>query len=113
MTNILNCTPHAIVFRNDMGEDTTFPPCGSVIRLDSETAPMGEVAGLPVQSTTHKGVVGIPEDAPEGTVLIVSSMVLAGVQGGKFRFIAPATGPLDDCIRNEKGHVVAVTKFNV
>jgi len=111
MTKFLNLTPHDIVVEVD-GKRITFPASGDVARLDTDTQSVGEVGGIPAQTTTLKGVVGIPSDV-EGKILIVSSMLLDAVKALGHSVVAPATGPKDGVIRNDKGHIEAVTRFNV
>jgi hypothetical protein len=105
----INLTPHAIVVRlNDgNGTDVTFPPSGKIARVDElPTQIVGEVDGIPILSRTVFGqVIDLPEPT-EGIRYIVSGLV-AGVVYRSDVF-APATGPKDGPIRNDKGHIVAV-----
>ncbi len=68
------------------------------------------INGVPVYSAPVVGrVEGLPEPQ-EGTIYIVSGMVLAHCQGRTDVF-GPGTGPKDGAIRNEKGHIIAVTRL--
>jgi hypothetical protein len=110
---IVNLTPHAIALQGADGEITTIPPSGQVARVATTTAMTGyTVAGLPVQITAAGAVTGLPAPA-NGTVYLVSGMVLAALAGtGRCDVVAPATGPNDGAIRNDQGHIVAVTRLN-
>ena len=106
----VNLTPHAIVMRGEDGTDTTVAPSGAVARVSE--LPMVATRmlnGIRVLGRTGFGpVLDLP--APqEGVVFIVSGMVLDKVVGRNKDVIAPATGPSDGTIRNDKGHIVAVT----
>jgi len=105
--NFVNLTPHAIIVRQNDGTDVTFPPSGKVARVDEmPTTVFGEVGGIPILSRTVFGeVVDLPEPT-EGFAYIVSGLV-AGVVYRSDVF-APATGPKDGALRNDKGHIIAV-----
>lgn len=105
---LVNLTPHNVVLRNEKG-DTVIPSSG-VARV--EMAPSTQIGnyGVPVYSKpVAKGVINLPE--PDGeSVFIVSGMVAAHVS--RKDVVSPGTGPNDGAIRNEKGHIVAVTRLN-
>ena len=107
MMNFVNLTPHPIVVRLNDGSDLTFPPSGKVARVDElPTTTVGEVGGVKILSRTVFGeVIDLPEPT-EGVGYIVSGLVAGVVY--RADVFAPATGPKDNAIRNEKGHIVAV-----
>ena len=109
MTNFINLTPHAVVFRGPAG-DQTFPPSGKVARVSELPCSVTRtIEGIPILSRTQFGeVLDLPEPS-DGTVFIVSGLVAGQVS--RADVIAPATGPNDGAVRNEKGHIVAVTQF--
>ncbi len=77
------------------------------------TTPGGEVGdlnGVPLFAATSFGEVeGLPE--PEaGTVFIVSGLV-GGQVKGRDDVVVPGTGPKDGAVRNDAGHIVAVTRL--
>jgi hypothetical protein len=104
---MINCTPHAITLRTPQG-DITFPPSGTVARVTmTETVVRTcAVTGVEVIRRTPGEVTGLPED---GTPCIVSAMVLAALPPGTPGVYAPDTGAT--AIRDEKGHIMAVTRL--
>jgi hypothetical protein len=103
--NVINLTPHAITLRFE-GEETTFPVSDTIARVPQSTTELGKtIAGFPVYSSVF-GQVEIPE-AVEDTVYIVSAMVLSALAGTREDVVAPRTD--GTAIRNEAGHIVAVT----
>lgn len=109
---IVNLTPHPITLQTPSGERVTLPTSGTVARVSSVPGEVYTVAGIPVpvQSSPIYGLVeGLPKPE-EGVCYIVSGMVLARCQHRSDVF-APATGPQDGAIRDEKGQIVAVTKL--
>lgn len=111
---IVNCTPHALVLRNAAGVDTVIPPSGIVPRVDNTPGTLDDqspLAGIVADFTADEigEVVGMP--APrEGAIFVVSGMV-----GDALPFRpdvrVPGTGPKDGAIRNDRGHIVAVTRL--
>jgi hypothetical protein len=110
----LNLTPHAITLRLPSG-DITIPPDGTVARVEMREQHWGWVGGeqFPVITRAAQGVVGLPthEDrVGEELICLVSSMVLDALTPfNAVNVYAPDTGPT--AIRNDKGHVVAVTRL--
>jgi hypothetical protein len=110
----VNLTPHAITLRDQDGNDHIVPPSGTIARVEVATRVINRPApfGLPVQASITGDVTGLP-DYHDGTILIVSGMVLSALAGsGRNDVMAPATGPADGAIRNDAGHIVAVTRLN-
>jgi hypothetical protein len=130
--SIINLTPHAITLRTPNGKDITFPPDGTVARVEMEEDDAGfmpmklyalEGDMIPMIRRVPGRVVGI--SCQPGNVYIVSSMVLDALRtallrgeefnglyfkvNGQWAVVAPDTGAT--AIRNEKGHVVAVTRL--
>lgn len=99
--NYVNVTPHAIV----LNDGRKFEPSGLVARVSSSfTVFVGDVC-----ETTYGEVSDLPAPV-EGTMYIVSSMVLTALAGTRRDVVAPATGH-PECVRNEKGHIVSVPGF--
>lgn len=108
-TTLVNLTPHPL----NLGA-TVLPASGTVARVTTTPGALTVVEGLPVPvkgAATFGGVVGLPEPT-EGTFFVVSGLVgSALVAAGLSRpdVLMPGTGPDDNAVRNEKGHVVGVT----
>lgn len=105
---IINCTPHPIVIGS-----TTFEPSGILPRvstIETVSVPIEEfVGGHKVFETVTQrtgDVTGLPAPV-QGTFLIVSGMVFAA--SDRQDLIAPDTGK--SAVRDDKGHIVAVTRF--
>ena len=110
-----NLTPHAITVSNlTTGVEHTFEPSGTIARVSttSENTGFCQTTGVVIGRTIYGEVEGIgkPEDHPEG--VLVSALVL-GRLGPEWSGVAfaPATGPNDNCIRDSKGMIQAVTKL--
>lgn len=110
MRKTVNMTPHAIVIKTAYGGLFTVEPSGVVARVSTSQRAAGEVMGVPVRVNTTGGVVGLPavEDMHEGDIYLVSGMVLSAL-GSEYvgKVFAPDTGA--SAIRDEAGHIVAVT----
>ena len=113
MTKFLNLTPHALVLRAADGTDTTIAPSGTIARVGTTPgAQVGELNGIPLFGTIAFGEVeGLPAPAAE-TVYIVSGLV-GGRVVGRTDVVVPGTGPNDGAVRNDKGHIIAVTRLNM
>lgn len=102
--NFINFTPHTIV----LNDGRSFEPVG-LARVSTSFSTVEE----DICSQVFGQVVGLPEDEVEGTLLIVSSIVLsanAASENPRTDLVAPATGhPL--CVRNDKGQITSVPCF--
>jgi len=107
MIKIVNLTPHSIVLRTEEG-DVTVPPSGTVARVAVKQVEI-ECPGLPVHVARNEygEVEGLPEPK-DGTIYVVSSLVLSRVHG-RIDVFAPDTGPT--AIRDEAGRIVAVRRL--
>ncbi len=103
---IVNLTPHAITLQ--VGDvTTTFQPSGTVARVTQTTQPNGlTVAGGQVHTSIFGDVLDIPPPQ-KNTYYVVSGLVLGALNGSRPDVIAPKTD--NTAIRNDKGHIVAVT----
>ena len=101
----VNLTPHDIVVRTPAGVDVVFPASGTVARVRTIETPAGEIGSIPLVEVEMAEIENLP-DPEEGTVYIVSSMAL---DPSREDVVAPDTGPT--AIRDENGHIVAVTRF--
>lgn len=105
MTDFINLTPHALTLVLPDGSTVTIPPSGVVARVTTEEVVVGQVAGVPLVERRFGAVDGLPED---GTPCLVSALVAGAVPGRKGVY-APDTG--STALRNEKGHITAVTRL--
>lgn len=103
---MLNLTPHAITIRLPDGTDRTFPPSGVVARVVTFETSGLSLDGIPTVYRKTGNVEGLT--LPLIQPVLVSTMVLAELPGADAVY-APDTGPT--AIRNEAGHVVAVTRL--
>lgn len=105
MDDFINLTPHALSVMLPDGSTITIAPSGIIARVATEEVVVDQVAGVPVIERRFGAVEGLPE---EGTLCLVSAMVAAAVPGRKGVY-APDTGATAH--RNDKGHIVAVTRL--
>lgn len=113
---VINLTPHAISTA-DVGGNivNTYPASGTVARCAPPKAVPADLVidGISVvdAAATPGPVVDLP-DPVDGVVYIVSGVV-AGHPSvvGRTDVVAPGTGPDDNAVRNDKGHIVAVRRF--
>lgn len=106
---IMNCTPHEIVYHEEHDgfvEVTSFPPSGIVPRVETIEYEAEPVNGFKCVTQSSFQVSGLPE-YQEDTFLIVSAIAFAA--SDRKDIIAPDTGKCAK--RNDKGQIVAVTRF--
>lgn len=96
--NIINLTPHAIIFVGENG-NITIPASGAIARVTARTVVVGEIDGIPVTSTEFGEVEGLPEPV-SGTVYIVSSLVASRVPTREDVFIP------NESVRDENGRII-------
>lgn len=103
---MINLTPHAITIRAN-GADTVIQPSGRLARVSSTEEQVGvcPLTGAPIMRRVFGEVAGLPTD---GTSCIVSALVLSAC-AGRAGVFAPDTGPT--AIRNDAGHIIAVTRL--
>jgi len=110
--DIINLTPHTITLTHGTGHYSTIEPSGSIARVGSEPGSKLPLSGLPCAAYTAPTwgtVEGLPAPKPD-TIYIVSGLV-AGRLSGRPDVFSPGTGPRDGALRNEKGHIVGVTRL--
>jgi hypothetical protein len=109
--NIVNLTPHNVVLQDADGVRTVIASSG-VARVACTPGALENVEGVPVPvagRATYGAVEGLP-DPVEGTIYVVSAMVLGRCKD-RDDVVGPGTGPKDGAIRNEDGNVIAVTRL--
>lgn len=104
---IINCTPHKIVvISNEV--TTEYATSENVARVSTTQNVVGNINGIEIVETVQGEVEGLPQPK-KNTFYIVSAMVLSALNGSRVDVIAPDTG--STAIRNEKGQIIAVTRF--
>lgn len=107
----VNCTPHAIkvVGLGTLPASGIVPRCATVRTTLDDIVVQTEPArfGVRLVRQTMGEVEGLPDATPD-TILIVSGMVLAALNGARPDVVAPDTGA--DAVR-ENGQIVAVRGF--
>ena len=107
-----NFTQHPVILQQ--GDKTVTLPSEGFAKVDNSPGTLAlftECNGImiPIHNRDQKGeVTGLPEPQ-EGVFLIVSAMV--GEASDREDLLVPGTGPKDETVRNEKGHVVAITRL--
>ena len=97
----INCTPHPVTI-DGIG---TIVPSGVIPRVSMKRVEQPAIAGCIRFFTQSKGeVAGLP-DYQEGTIIIVSGMVVDALGDRRLDCVRPDT---EDADRNEKGHIVSV-----
>ena len=114
---IVNLTPHAVrLYAADgvtLRQEIPGPPKGGEARVTEVPGRQdGEFLGVAVFSPPTVGeVINLPPPE-EGTYYRVSAVVAAApTVKGRPDVLRPGTGPNDNCVRNEAGHVVGVTRL--
>lgn len=105
---VINCTPHPISIADESGAIIrTLEPSGTIPRVSSSLETREPIDGIPFSVTVFGEVTGLPEPEP-GVFLVVSQFVLAACPD-RLDLVRPDTGP--DCVRDEKGRIVAVRRL--
>jgi hypothetical protein len=110
-----NLTPYDITLLSPEGAASVIPASGVVARV---TMVPGDacwsVVGIPCpvyEADRHGMVTGLPLPE-EGVMYLVSGMVGAAIASrNRQDVLVPGTGPDDGAVRNEKGHIVAITRL--
>ncbi len=103
--SIVNCTPHPITIKT-VEKETTFQPSGILPRVAVVQDQAQPISGFTCVTSKTGEVEGLPE-SEQNTFYIVSGMVFGATN--RKDLIAPDTGKTAS--RNEKGHIIAVTRF--
>lgn len=112
---IVNLTPHSVKLYAADGvtliQEIPGPPKGGEARVsEAPGVPDGMFMGVAVFTPPTVGeVINLPPPE-EGVFFLVSAVVAAAVRG-RADVLRPGTGPADNCVRNEAGHVVGVTRL--
>ena len=110
---MINLTPHAIVILNDEAEEiVSFEPSGIIARVTTSEKEVGvwnyDGDYIAIVVGEKGEVTGLPED--KDMQFLVSGMVLDAL-GPEYHNIAFAPDTGASAVRNEKGHIVGVTRL--
>jgi hypothetical protein len=104
MANFVNLTPHTINVVGDV--EMAIAPSGNLARCREVSTSVGNIDGVPLVSKTFGTVEGLPE-AQDGTIYIVSALVLAALKGsGRTDVVCPG-----DPVRNDAGQIIGCRSF--
>jgi len=70
---LINLTPHPLVFVREQGEELLLAPAGEPVRVEEQSREVGRLAGLPVKVKKFGALMGLPEPR-EGTYYVVSAL---------------------------------------
>lgn len=107
---VVNLMKHDAKVLNSHGEVVTYPPSGTIATASEEFELTGlNILDTPVVKRLRTGAVdGLPD--PAGTIYLVAGVVLDALEGSdRSDVFAPDSGP--SAVRNEKGHVLHVTRL--
>lgn len=109
---IVNLNKHVIIvaIKNEKhNQELVYQPSGMVASVSVKQSVVKEVNSISCVQNQYGDVVGLPEPQ-EDTLYLVNAIVLERAKlMGRSDCIAPDTGPT--AIRDEKGQVIAVTRF--
>lgn len=97
--NIVNLTPHTLVFMDGDNNIIQSVPTSGIARCTQSRTQTGSVNGIPINSTSFGDVVGLP-DPQLGTIFVVSALTAQAVPSRSDVFIT------DDAVRDNQGRVV-------
>lgn len=104
----INLTPHRIVIRPEGMDEIIVEPSGTIARVQMDEMNAGTVDGAPIIRRTAGAVQNLPA-RKDHVSLLVSGMVLGAVPSDRKDVLAPDTG--STAVRDDKGHIVAVTRL--
>ena len=115
VTKIVNLTPHDLVVYDEMGEEeiTRLPRAGEMARVETQAKEVGEFSinghSVPLVETSFGDVVNLPEEK-DGTIYVVSILVVQAVRDLRDDVVAPDTGPAS-VVRDDGGNILGVRRF--
>lgn len=112
---ITNLTPHTLNVVDDAGKIIlSVAPSGTVARVTTKQATVGNVAGIDIVRTVFGDVDGLPDPQPD-TIYVVSTLVLQALKAnGVIRddVVSPDTSP-SSVVRDDTGNIIGVKRFQV
>jgi hypothetical protein len=115
----INLTPHPIVLQYPTGQTETISASGSVAVVDNLPGEREQGQPFPVYGPDRPGEVKLVHKdgrapgempLPGADTYIVSALAGAALRG-RPDVVVPGTGPLDECVRDGQGRIVAVTRL--
>ena len=109
---IVNLTPHAITVLKNGEEISVYKASGCIARCESDTAVVGEIAGIPLTKTEFGelylvDIERVKHELPEqqdGTFYIVSALVARAA--GREDFVI-----VNDTVRDNDGRIIGCQSF--
>ena len=109
---IVNLTPHVITVLKNGEEIAVYDASGCIVRCESDTVTVGEIAGIPLTETRFGELYLIDRDKvrhelpaqQDGTFYIVSALVARAAQREDFIIV-------NDTVRDDNGRIVGCQSF--
>lgn len=120
MTTFINLTPHPLRLRRNAANTAAEPLDDDIVVEPHTDGPArvattpgqegGDLNGIAIYGATQFGAVeGLP--APQADTVYIVSALVGGQVTGRTDVVQPGTGPRDGTVRNEAGHIFAVTRL--
>ena len=111
---LINLTPHELTLVGEKEEIVgRIAPTGQVARVKTLVTEMGQVVvdghTVPIVATIYGEVENLP-DPQDGTMYIVSILVIQALGGQRSDVVAPDTGP-QSVVRDAQGQIKGVRRF--
>lgn len=118
----VNLTPHTIRIRSNFltEHQIEVEPSGTIARISTSQSEFQRLINFGNDESPENWIqvygaptYGDPEGLPdpeEGTAYLVSALFIGRV-GTRTDVYCPGTGPNDNCIRDDKGQIIAVTRL--
>jgi hypothetical protein len=97
---IVNCTPHTINIKREDDSFLKVPPSGTIARVSSKQSIAERLNGFVVYNTKFGEVENLP-DPEEGTIYLVSRVLLTSLNGSRSDCFSPG-----NLLRDEKGQPI-------
>ena len=111
---VMNLTPHELTLVGENGKVLgRIAPTGQVARVNTQATKVEAVEingnSIPVVATEFGEVIDLPE-SQDGTIYVVSILVVQAVRGLRDDVVAPDTGP-ESVVRDAQGQIKGVRRF--
>lgn len=109
----INLTPHPMTLVAPDGSQVVIPASGMVARVKAASTVVRTVSvdgiEFPINRTVFGSVEGLPEPE-EGTIYIVSTLVLSALAGSRSDVVAPDS---NSAVRDSDGRIIGVRGFQI